>query len=273
MARSKVKALLIAKVQQPHQLRIMQCVAEGFKRHSIQYELSSHYKNGNFDFVVCWGDKLPEVIEQPRLILEAGYINGRLGNYVQRRLAFVSAGWNGLHGRADEERLNRPPDRYRLLEQELQPWKKSGDVVLICGQHPGDACSPPADFWQTFVDKASKKFDKVIFRPHPLLANPMRALEDALSEAKLCITWNSTSGVEALFSGVPVVALDRGSICWHVASHSLDEPLYTGSRKQWAYNLAYRQFTHDEFESGLAWNILRDGYEWTSQTQDRASNA
>ena len=265
-------AHLYYKPDYPHQHHVMSCLADGLQQHGIVSVQAPDWNVApGIDFVVCWGDKVPTDISLPRLILEAGYINGQSGDYVQDRLQFVSAGWNGLHGRADPGPLDCPPDRWNALETEIMPWRKDdGKYVLICDQHPGDATSGPLKWWEPIADQLAQF--KVIYRPHPLLASNLPPLSESLIDAGLVVTWSSTAAVEAVLAGVPTITRDQGSIAWPVTSHSLDDEVYLGTRDKWAYNLAYRQWTHHELQDGTAWEYLRYGIEANKRSGKRTGD-
>jgi hypothetical protein len=252
-----MKANLFARRGYDHQRDAMVSLASGLARHGIQANVTATFDD-DADFVVTWGDK--EKTTKPRLILEAGFINGQSGNYVQDRLRFISTGWNGLHGRADSGRLDCPPERWRSFGIEFEPWNTNGEYVLVCDQHPGDSVAPKDRQWWWRISEAYEEICKVLYRPHPLMADDgMRPLSDALFGARACYTWNSTAAVEAVIRGVPTWSLDEGSMAWPVTSHQVYSPPWLGNRDQWAYNLAYRQWTHDELASGEAWEGLKDG--------------
>ncbi len=260
-----MKAFLHYEERAPHQLAGMRALAEGLARHGVHVDISNNWY-GLSDFVVWWGDKVPATMrDRPQLILEAGYINGWSGDYVRDRLRFVSTGWNGLHGRADSGRLDHPPDRWEALDTELQPWRSDGKFYLICDQHPGDSAASTDRAWWKTLDQWGRPDIcsplRLVYRPHPLLAPDLRPLEQSLVDAAVCVTWNSTCAIQAVIMGVPCIAMDEGSAAWAVTSHELNGPLYLGEREQWAYNLAYRQWTHDELADGSAWEVLKHGIE------------
>ncbi len=258
-----MRAFLHYEQYKPHQLRVMSQLSLGLARHGVHCDLSDEWNPGALeaDFVVCWGNKVPHIWNGPKqLILEAGYINGRSGNYHQDRLQFISAGWDGLHGRADPGPPGRPPsDRWDALDLEMAPWRRSqGEYWLICDQHPGDSVAPGDPGWWREADAlAGSRGIRAIYRPHPLLAPDLAPLRNSLSNASRCITWNSTSAIEAVMMGVPTVAMDRGSIAWDVCAKRPEEPDYVGSRAEWGYSLAYRQWTSEELADGTAWDHLR----------------
>jgi len=261
-----MKALLLVKPGMEHQIDAMTVLAQGLATHGIQAEITHAYPPcpvvpGEWDFIACWGDKI--VTDIPRLILEAGYINGQSGDYVRDRLQFVSAGWNGLHGRADVGRLGCPPDRWEKLNMCFLPWRNDNDkYALVCDQHPGDSCAPgDARWWNHIADHYAGRRE-VVYRPHPLLADEqLLPLAQSLDRAGVCFTWNSTCAIEAVILGVPTWALDRGSSAWDVTAHQVGDDPYLGAREQWAYDLAYRQWTHEELASGEAWETLQHGIE------------
>jgi len=270
-----MNVLLNPKERAAHQVAVMKALESGLHRHGVGTLFGDAVSWEAADALVVWGAKnVPAGIDIPYLVLEAGYINGQSGDYVADRLRFVSAGWNGMHGRADPLPSDCPPDRWDALGVELAPWDDSGEYVLICGQHPGDAAAPGCDErWAAETYLAGNLGLRVVYRPHPLTAPDLPPLSESLACACQCVTWNSTAAVEAVIAGVPTVALDRGSIAWEVASHAVLEPLWMGNRDRWAYNLAYRQWTLAELADGTAWEYLRYGLADRHRTDDRTAYA
>lgn len=256
-----MRATLLFRRGQDHQYIVMKLLAEGLRQHGILATLMMDDADPIGDFVVTWGEK--RKYDLPQLVLEAGYINGCSGDYVSNRLRFVSAGWNGMHGRADCSHPEHPPsDRWNALGIEVQPWRDIGEYVLICDQHPGDIAAPPEGWWQPVAEQFR---ERVIYRPHPIVANEdMRSLAEALEDAKYCVTWSSTAAVEAVIAGVPTWALDEGSIAYgvcrnEIAMYDAGEDAYRPDRTEWLHRLAYRQWRHSELESGEAWEYLKAG--------------
>ena len=247
---------------QRHQHDAMIALATGMARHGVHIDVCANWAAAErADLLVCWGDKVPEIHDKiPHLLLEAGYINGRSGDYVQDRLRFVSTGWNGLHGRADPGPSDCPPDRWQATGHRVRDWQMGvvGKCMLVCEQHPSDNCAPPAPEWAAALELAHEVANRVIYRPHPLMADKLRPLSAALKEAHTVLTWSSTAAVEAVLAGVPTIALDEGSIAWPVTSHDVRADEYLGDRHQWLYDLAYRQWTHDELKDGTAWDTLKE---------------
>ena len=257
-----MRSFIYARKGQPHQYRVMAALSQGLAKHGIECMVRDNYTGAEqADFLVWWGDKVPEhLMKKPRLILEAGYINGQSGDYHQDRLRYVSAGWNGLHGRADPGALGCPPDRFDAIGVSLRPWRTDGEYILVCEQHPGDAVAPQdRDWWAPMAAMALRHDIPVKVRPHPLCAPDMKPLSESLENAKLCLTWSSTCGIQSVIAGVPTIALDLGSMARDVSEHHMTLAPVCPDRQQWANDLAYRQWTHRELESGDAWEIMDYG--------------
>jgi len=84
----------------------------------------------------------------------------------------------------------------------------------------------------------------------------MPPIEKDLEAARYAVTFNSNSGVDAALAGVPVVAMDEGSMAWQVAGHRIGEIVFP-DREKWAHDLAFAQWDVEEITSGEAWEHLR----------------
>ena len=199
------------------------------------------------------------------IVLETGYLNR--GDGEEHHYA---AGFDGLNGRADFRNEGMPPDRFHQLNIEIKPWKVPGENIILCGQVPWDASVDHIDFaaWLIQARDAIRHWsDKpIVFRPHPKVQLPplvgclysTAPLNADLQNAHACVTFNSNSAVEAVLEGVPVFAFDQGSMALKVANRrfeNLADP-EKPSRFEWASDLAYCQWTLDEFRSGEAWRNL-----------------
>lgn len=242
-------------------------MASGLERHGYETAIvpkGSMPPEGS-PFIVCWGWR------EGRRLREAGYnVLVMERGYLGDRFQWTSLGWNGLNGRAT---WNAPADNGERFEKHfgrlLKPWKedRSGYALLI-GQVRGDAALTDVtiDHWYLEVAAALQRNGlKVKFRPHPeavrrgivgtalLNSRIGGTLEEALDGASCVVTYNSNTGVEAALAGVPVVAIDDGSMAWPVASHGIDQPLVTPDRSDWCRRMAWRQWSLDEITSGVAW--------------------
>lgn len=203
------------------------------------------------------------------LVIERGFVH---------RDRYYMAGWGGLNGRADFCNRRMPADRWKQLDVEVAPWRKTGEHIVLCGQVPWDASVQHTDHigWcrETAMQLRSLTSRPVIFRPHPMHNQvvPMddtgvqistsADLIDDLKNAWAVVTFNSNAGVEATIAGVPAFAFDPGAMGYSIMNQSLDaiEAPKMPKRRQWLNNLAYTQWNLDEIAAGLTWNHL-----WESQ--------
>jgi len=191
------------------------------------------------------------------IVLETGYINRGDGDFNH-----YAAGFNGLNGRADFRNAGSPGDRAAQLSVTLQPWRRSGEHILLCGQVPWDASVNHINFnqWLEVTRKTLRDATArpVRFRPHPQIAKPDLSLEEDLEDCWAVVTFNSNAAVEAAIRGLPIFAVDAGSMAYPIANKDvsqIDRP-HTPERMQWLNNLAYTQWTPQEMREGLAWSHL-----------------
>ena len=202
------------------------------------------------------------------VILETGYIFRGAGES-----NYYAAGLNGLNGRADFKNEGSKPDRaLQLVERGLQvkPWRESGTHILLCGQVPWDASVDHIDFlkWaEATADMLSATTKRpIVYRPHPLAKTPAprgttlstnRRIEDDLIDCWCVVTFSSNSGVDAALNGIPVVAMDEGSMVKSITTNiaSIENPKMP-SRTNWLSDIAYAQWTPQEMREGLAWKHL-----------------
>lgn len=203
------------------------------------------------------------------LVLNYGLLN---------RPDYWVAGWGNISNHAEFYNYGSPADRWENLNLEIKPWRKGGEHVLVNCQVPSDGSVQHIDIveWARSIVTRLKDYTEreIIFRPHPLAreATPdipgavrsERTLEEDLENAWAIVTYNSTSSAMAALGGVPIFAMDVGSLAWPIARHDvcyIEQPIYP-RREQWAYNLAYCQWTLEEFSNGIAWEHLQQGAPW-----------
>jgi len=208
--------------------------------------------------------------KRPVIIMERGFIH---------REKYYNVAVNGLNGLGDFGAYNRPPDRWDALNIPIRPWVDNPTGhFLVCGQVPWDASVQHTDHikWcQKAVQRIVEAGYPVVFRPHPQVhgsvdykipfgpgpTDPLPTWDQDLAGARAVVTYSSTSSALAVLLGFPIFALDRGSIAWAVANHELSTELLAKprrmSREQWAYNLAYSQWTEREMMTGQPWLQLK----------------
>lgn len=198
------------------------------------------------------------------VMIESGFV--LRGQYWQ-------VGFGGFAGHADFRNAGSPGDRWERLGIEPAPWSdRPGGPVVVCGQLPWDTQVQDVDHpgWcRRTVRRLQRLGLRVTFRPHPRMKEPeaygvdpalfdRRPMAETLAEARTVVTWNSTSGVDALVAGVPVVAMDRGSIAWPISGHQLEDALHPPRpmRRQFFYDMGYALWNLEEIGSGECWRHL-----------------
>jgi hypothetical protein len=250
------------------QLRpIADAMQAGLERHGIAVTNTMPNKPQPCDFAVVWGARQDKVFAAgpPVLVMERGHVGARM--------TLVSVGWDGLARRCRYPVATDGGARWRERYGSLmQPWRRLDDGhALIIGQVDSDASLTLQGLklkpWATEVAVRLTRLGwSVRYRPHPLgdgwvppgVARSSREtpLEADLAGAAVCVTYNSTTGVEAVLAGVPTMTLDEGAMAWPVASHGLAEPLVTPDRDAWAADLAWCQWSVEELASGAAWEAV-----------------
>jgi hypothetical protein len=216
--------------------------------HSVQ-EIIQSYNSPIGDVGIIWGItsyrfqnetmfRTPIIKKCPKIIVvERGFVN---------REEYHSAGLGWIGGRADHRNDASPPDRWDKLGVKLAPKVNRVGPQLVCGQVPHDTSCQHVDHIQWIQNKVLQLNDPII-RPHPLAKNinvtgkiSNLPLKLDLARAESVHTFSSTVGVDSMIAGIPTFADDENSMVWNC-----------GDREQWAYNLAYAQWTLEEMRKGL----------------------
>ncbi|MES2018635.1 MAG: hypothetical protein V4484_19265 [Pseudomonadota bacterium] len=157
------------------------------------------------------------------------------------------------------------PERFEALGIPLQPWRRSGDKIVIRGQRgigaPGMA-SPPN--WHADMAKRLRAMTK---RPVQVIPHPGNGAESNLDHeqylqgAHALVIWSSAVGVKALAMGIPVFYDAPDWICAGAAHriHELEIPysdLSDMTRLGAMQRMAWAQWKLSEIESGLAFKEL-----------------
>ena len=206
------------------------------------------------------------IVEQQKcnsrtIIIEKGFV---------KRDEYYMVGMNGLNNNAYYNNKNCTGSRWEQLDMPVTPLRDKDGAILICGQVPSDASVRHIDIMQWYGNLvySIKKITKrpIIFRPHPLAINrtphmlgtklSTGSLEEEMDNARVVVTFNSNTAVDAILHGVPALSFDKGSMAWDVTGHGIHnaEHPYRPSAEiitQWAYNLAYTQWNLEEMAKGL----------------------
>ena len=209
-----------------------------------------------------------------------------------------SANWNNEN--VGPERWNRYE---RLTGIKFTDWNSPGDHILIMGQKEGDSSlvhlyeqghTTFYDWVETVIVELRRHTDRpIVIRPHP--RNLDRGVKNAtrlinrlpfdnvsisqnltrggsqggdglnvdLNNSHAVVTFNSLSAVEAVVRGIPVFALDSGSMAYPVAHTDLSqiENLnYDIDLQQWKNKIAYSMWNKQDVQSGECWAHLKPVY-------------
>lgn len=194
---------------------------------------------------------------------------------------------------------NSPPDRWNKFVKDtgcvIKPWRSQGDKIIIMDQKQGDSSLTSlykkgytsfTEWTQQTVNKIRQYTDRpIIIRPHPRNKRGFNraqsikgknisvsenvqlggnqggeGLAKDLKQAHCVVTYNSLSAVEAVCEGIPVFAMDNGSMVWPIAHKKLNKIEninYDVNIAQWCNDIAYTQWHREEIRRGEAWQHLR----------------
>lgn len=249
-----------------HQVKAALAALDGFRAHGVEAKLTAFNEYQPTDLAVLWGHRSTMIMANQLgtggdyLVMERGYIGDRMN--------WTSLGFNGLNGHAEfvESDDTTRGEPFRLLTKR---WNPQGDYYLICGQVLGDASLVDVNYpdWVNSLP-TEHKGKPVYFRPHPVgMAYKVKHeilkgdFAAALAGSAGVWIWNSNSGVDALLAGKPVVAFDKGAMCYDFAAHTLGEPNLEPCVQNMINKLAWCQWTMDEISTGVAWDHLKTRYE------------
>jgi hypothetical protein len=205
---------------------------------------------------------------KPVVVLEVGGI---------KRGTTWKVGLNGINRDAYFGPSNNDNIRAEHLGLRLSDWRKSGDYILICGQHDKSLQwqgMPRMSTWViNTIEQIQKHTDRpIIFRPHPRC--PLPHIEHEFKNVKrqepqqiagtyddfdmgfdnvFCtISWSSNPGIHSVINGVPAI-VGPSSLAYDVAGHNLELINYpqTPDRTQWLNDYAWTEFTIEEIAQGL----------------------
>tara|TARA_B100001094_G_scaffold331471_1_gene399929 strand:+ start:1002 stop:1868 length:867 start_codon:yes stop_codon:yes gene_type:complete len=214
---------------------------------------------------------------KPVIVLEVGGL---------RRNKSFKIAINGVNRKADFANQDVDNVRWPLFNYTLQPWKQTGDNIIILGQH--DASEqwngmPSMNVWfEQQINEIRKHTTRPIqVRPHPRnpvgfdltkyknvsMARPIMDrntiddtnFKDTLKNAWAVVNHSSNPAMEAVINGIPVF-VSEDSLCYDVGNHSLTQinnPKMP-DRQEWANKLSYTEWFQDEIEKGLPWSRIRN---------------
>lgn len=206
------------------------------------------------------------------VMLDKGYVRTRRAGARIWEYWRVSAGAHHPTG-SSLMRRKMPSDRWDALGLECAPWRARGNQIVIAGSsakyHAFYGLPEPNEYYSELVlDIQARTQRPIIYRPKPSFkdAVPIEGTDfstgdenitDALWGAHALVTHGSNACFEAALLGVPSIVLGD-AVAAPISSRDLDEietPM-RGKREQWFHNLAFHQFTEQEFSDGIAWEQI-----------------
>jgi len=182
-------------------------------------------------------------------------------------------------------RCGRSPERFERLGIRLAPpheTRKSYHVMFAgssqkyCNFHDlGDA----TQYAKRVINKIKKKSSRpVLYRPKPSwvanhpeecvqidgteFSGPQTPIVEELRRCHLLVTHGSNAAFDALVAGVPIMVLGNGvtrPMSMGEDWQAIEEPFWPREeeRRQFFYDLAWCQWTLEEYRSGEAWADLK----------------
>lgn len=195
------------------------------------------------------------------LVAENGYI-GR-DSHGRQHYAIAEHGHNGS-GRWPANGAHR----WAALGIEIKPWRQDGSHVLVCPNRPFGmrGFAMPANWVNETVAVLRRHTKRPIrVRPHPgnwQQVAPQTPLRDDLAGAWAVVIWSSSTGVQALVAGIPVICTAPWWICKPAACQRLAEieaQPKCDDRTPAFERLAWAQWTVDEIAAGEPFHhLLKD---------------
>ena len=193
----------------------------------------------------------------PFWFVDSGYTNFITGKKQWHRLVA-----NHIHHKPIKTRYY-PADRLHLLASMPAPWRDSGDAILVVensAKHH-ELFGTTLDAWrENIIQQLSQHTDReIVFRPKQDDRKTRDNLYQHLMDCNYycVITDASTSAVEAVWAGIPIITLNR-HISTPIACTELSQVnnLYRGPIGNWLCALSYSQFTTKEFYNGTALELI-----------------
>ena len=190
----------------------------------------------------------------PMWFIDSGYTNFLEPSKKWHRLVR-----NHIH---HDQMFEAPVDRLSNFTSFPKPWRESGEKILIIEPGPFAASIFHVDLktWKYDVERELKKYtDKqIVFREKAEKKVRTSLMEELNNEDYYCVVnINSNAATEAIWSGIPVITLDK-HITNPVSSNKLSDinNLARPHLARWLCAVSYSQFTVDELYDGTAFGCI-----------------
>jgi len=214
---------------------------------------------------------------KPVVVLEVGGI---------KRNVTWKMGINGINRNADFANKTYNDKRWKTFNIDLKPWKQTGNVIVICGQHDNSEQwlgLPRMNSWiKQQINAIRKHSDKpIVVRSHPRnkvdididkwkyvrINHPKRDwatyddtdFKKILSSCWAVVNHSSNPAMESVFNGIPVF-VSESSLSYDVGNSDIADILQPSmpARHNWAHRLAYTEWTTEEIAEGTPWKRIRE---------------
>jgi len=252
---------------------VFSAFADGCVHHGIDVVYNDPSADVNVIWSVLFHGRMArnkEVWEQgkPTIVLEVGGI---------KRGTTWKVGLNGINRDAYFGPKGNDSSRAEKLGLKLQPWRTSGEHILICGQHDKSLqwknMGSMADWVIKTIDTIKLHCNlPIIFRPHPRcwlpdierewknvrrqepkkIPNTYDDFDMSFKGAWATVSWSSNPGIHSILAGVPAFT-GPSSLAYEVANKDLKDinsPNLT-DRQQWLNDYAHTEYTIEEISAGI----------------------
>jgi len=193
-------------------------------------------------------------------------------------LGFHRLAVNGRHATPYFQNTRHPRDRFDHFGLTLQPFRRAGSHILLCGMS-GKAAGVYGyrpEQWEREAVATLRRYTKreIRYRPKPSWkeaqpidgatwapAGPGRMIDErSFADCWAVVTHHGNTSLDALIAGVPAFCehgLAEPLSCQNLAS--IESPLYPdeAARDQLMWDAAYTQWKVSEIASGAAWDYLK----------------
>jgi len=147
----------------------------------------------------------------------------------------------------------------------IKKIRKHTDRNIVFRPHPKSLIN-----YEEIINELNKDYGNITLSQnkttpldYDITKNGGNSLYDDFKKSHCVITLNSNSAIEAICEGIPVFALDKGSMAYDVAHTNLSEIenlRYDMDLTQWCNEIAYTIWNDEEIKTGQAWKHLRPVY-------------
>ena len=177
--------------------------------------------------------------------------------------------FNSVH---DTRKLTVSCDRFESWNVDINPWKKDGDFILVCPSSQNVTkylCNTSQKEW---IDRTCNEIKKYTNRKIKIRHKPRKSMyvqgpeaetvsmKDELKNCYALVTLVSITAIDSLLEGVPVFSNSTqcpSAWCTNLDISNINNIAYN-NREELFFNLAYKQFSIPEYQSGYAYKIIKE---------------